>query len=380
MFQTVAVPFQYPRLKKPAIQLRLLSIQPDDETSRLVAKLETYYIGETPPYVALSYTWGDPLPTKSATIRRQSVRLRYNCWHALWQARSQYPNSLIWADRLCIDQRNLEEKSIQVRMMGSIFADADLVVACIGPHFDDSPFACRVIQCLEATNSVEMSSTTEHKLYVSATPAYPCPDERRLPFQRKWRIVVKDFGSMDRLGRAMDGLGWRSFWKRLWIVQEIRLARRLEILCGDSKIDWESFFLLLGETQKYWRSLDRRELSALTMFEFRHRELLSPTQLLPVLKTFQCSDSRDLIFGSLEVVAWSQQVPVDYSLTRLELAAAVIAAWDDDTTTYRAKLKILSDLLDLEPNDPNVVLPREGIEQRVWNLMSWTHWHRALAG
>jgi hypothetical protein len=47
-----------------------------------------------------------------------------------------------------------------------------------------------------------------------------------LPPDSQWSILLKFFR-------------WRRF-SRLWILQEVALARELEVLCGCSTLDWES--------------------------------------------------------------------------------------------------------------------------------------------
>jgi Heterokaryon incompatibility protein (HET) len=42
-----------------------------------------------------------------------------------------------------------------------------------------------------------------------------------------------------------DGLLDCSFWSRLWIVQEISLARQIFLMCGNAILTWEAFTLLL---------------------------------------------------------------------------------------------------------------------------------------
>jgi len=41
--------------------------------------------------------------------------------------------------------------------------------------------------------------------------------------------------------RALDALYWRPWFKRIWIVQEITLAREAVVLCGDEHMPWLNF-------------------------------------------------------------------------------------------------------------------------------------------
>jgi len=54
--------------------------------------------------------------------------VRENCWHALLQCRQRRIQTHIWIDSICIDQTNVAEKSAQVAMMASVFAQVSRVL------------------------------------------------------------------------------------------------------------------------------------------------------------------------------------------------------------------------------------------------------------
>jgi hypothetical protein len=61
-----------------------------------------------------------------------------NLFSALHRMYDQFGSKAIWIDQICIDQNNLEERSNQVQIMGSIFQKAKQVVVWLGEEENDS--------------------------------------------------------------------------------------------------------------------------------------------------------------------------------------------------------------------------------------------------
>ncbi|KAF2209986.1 hypothetical protein CERZMDRAFT_46157, partial [Cercospora zeae-maydis SCOH1-5] len=96
-------------------------------------RLETsiFALDDAPEYCAISYTWGT-WGSQEIFIDDEPRLVRLNCRHALRQARLHHGASWVWIDSLCVNQMDSNEKSHQVKRMGSIFASAHRVLCCIG--------------------------------------------------------------------------------------------------------------------------------------------------------------------------------------------------------------------------------------------------------
>lgn len=84
-------------------------------------------------YEAVSYVWGEPTldhPLYHADGTR--VLVTKNLDLALRRFRKERKPRWLWADAVCIDQSNLQEKGEQVRLMGQIFRSARRVLAWLG--------------------------------------------------------------------------------------------------------------------------------------------------------------------------------------------------------------------------------------------------------
>lgn len=124
--------FQYCGLSPQKI--RLLEIQkPGHKSPHPHFRLKHYYRNETPPYIALSYTWGDEdNPIEEIFINSRKKRVRPNLFQALYFLRGYHQFQYLWVDALCIDQDDVAERNEQVRNMHYTFRNAKLVVAWLG--------------------------------------------------------------------------------------------------------------------------------------------------------------------------------------------------------------------------------------------------------
>jgi hypothetical protein len=110
-------------------------------------RLITASLDNCPPYVAVSYTWDPALfaegsftettPSKAGTCEviceDAVIRVHDTVLPALTCIREPSRlQSRIWLDAVCINQKDLEERAAQVKIMGEIYASADEVVITLG--------------------------------------------------------------------------------------------------------------------------------------------------------------------------------------------------------------------------------------------------------
>ncbi|KAF2804442.1 uncharacterized protein BDZ99DRAFT_397927, partial [Mytilinidion resinicola] len=98
--------------------IRLLELLPAHDLNapiRVRLKSVSLLDPSRPTYEALSYCWGDPADPGMMWCQRKGwPNLDQNLWAALFRLRLEDRKRLIWADSVCINQADDEEKSWQV--------------------------------------------------------------------------------------------------------------------------------------------------------------------------------------------------------------------------------------------------------------------------
>jgi hypothetical protein len=244
---------------------------------------------QRPKYEALSYTWGLPEPTKTIFIDGEPVTIRKNPFTALRCLRHGEIDRYLWVDAICIDQNNLEERKKQVGIMDFIYTRASCVLVWLGlpglPSSSDLP-------------------------------------PTGLPF---WDI--------DKTHR--DWLLGNEYWRRVWIVQELGLARRLKVYTSSWCQDWDDFFRDLSlEILPPRKAVRRTEYLKDFVFiekldEKRKDRHGNSNRLETLLEDFQyakCQDPRDKIYGFLGLAHDSEEghIEANYSKPLFDLYAEVM--------------------------------------------------------
>ena len=123
--------FKYTRLPQGDF-IRILDLKHGDLDSPLEFSLQLAQLRDYPPYEALSYTWG--LRGDSATVLCQGIPISIpsNLRDGLRMLRKPTSNRIVWADSLCINQNDNEEKNHQVALMGRIYQQASQVIVWLG--------------------------------------------------------------------------------------------------------------------------------------------------------------------------------------------------------------------------------------------------------
>ncbi|KAG4444118.1 hypothetical protein IFR05_000347 [Cadophora sp. M221] len=265
---------------RPSIRLAIL--QPGPRNASIRVKLGRSAFAERPRYEALSYTWGRADDLRAIELNGTRVEVRKNLALALIHLRHASEERVLWIDAICINQSDLEERNRQVELMAYIYARAKRVLVWLGI------------------------------------------------------IVHSDFTTGDENGFDRNDLGTlchQSYWRRIWIVQEIGAATDLELHWGlkwqmDQENNWESrsgvwtdfFASILGdETTNLAVKLARQR-------EGRHGDSFLLANLMEVCKDSLCEEPRDKVYGFVGIAHDCQDgsFPVDYSKSLFEVYEDVV--------------------------------------------------------
>jgi Heterokaryon incompatibility protein (HET) len=307
----------YDDLDDARAQIRLIAVQPSSDPDEVLrCHMKTVSLNDHPQYTALSYVWGDPTVTEEIVVNGVDQAVTTNLAAALRQLRSGVRIShtkdpvdfwpfrvlapLLWVDAICINQKDISERSSQVRIMGRIYREALRVISWLGPEADGSAKAIAAIR--QIGHEIDEIS--------------PGGD------QLDWLQGYPDLLQSDEIAwSAIDLLWEREYWNRIWIVQEIVLAKQLFLVCGREMVVSDTILIVhnwahsieTGEGKpafipsKVWLSLATKTLfNALpiarnqVMRNFQHQSI-SPL-LLNLGLELRAADPRDKIYALLDLV------------------------------------------------------------------------------
>jgi len=113
-------------------EIRLLVLRPGDGTAVVACDLITVSLDDNPIYEALSYVWGDASKQTYVELCGQQASVTINLEAALRAFRLKDCDRTIWVDALCINQRYIDERNDQIRIMGRIYEDAKSCIVWLG--------------------------------------------------------------------------------------------------------------------------------------------------------------------------------------------------------------------------------------------------------
>ena len=111
-------------------------MQPAAESQPLSCSLSIVSLESKPDYETLSYVWGDPSLSNEIIADGRVINITKNLRTALWYLRTPDVPRVIWADGICINQSDLDERSFQVQIMGDIYRQARGVQIWLGKTED----------------------------------------------------------------------------------------------------------------------------------------------------------------------------------------------------------------------------------------------------
>jgi hypothetical protein len=370
-FNVLSLPhFDYNQenVKLKAGQIRLITLLPSSlstDVRYLECKMQVFGCDTNPKYRALSYTWGSPKRSRAIIINGQSLLVTESVEIALRRLQRKEESVNLWVDQLCINQDDDDEKSVQVSMMGAIYAKSTETVVWLGPTADSSDAAMDFLN--EIGKEASEFGLTQHppevfqdwstSLIAKDDPYESMKLKSELLYQRvkeRWPLI------------AYSAFVQRRWFHRIWIIQEFSISGEVIIMCGDREItysyfrDAEVFFSLYkgrllqelqGATASSRRDLSQEEQAHVEVLKsiktghitglistrqkvqklhFDHQKV--PLLLDRLLKRYQidvvdnnpeleCKDPRDRIFGLLTMAEDAERIGLrpDYHKNCIEV-------------------------------------------------------------
>lgn len=291
--------FLYPPVKQRS-ETRLACLYPGSVADPIKCDIRMGRLENLPSYEAISYTWadesGDITKCKTIYLNSRPFFVTSNCEAALKRLRLRWSYRTIWMDAISIDQDNSEELGHQVQLMPEIYARALRVVIYIGEADDNSAI---VLDYLRHGNSSVLL--------------------RRNPF-------------FDTITALSDILA-RRYFSRVWILQEVALARQAVLVCGSTTIPWSCFTLdnLTARQMLHWSSsklLNSFPLPPVICFGApRYKDPDDLLAILDMARPCNALDPRDKVFALIGLITGAQAegFMADYTLTVEQVYTSVAA-------------------------------------------------------
>ncbi|KAF4633887.1 hypothetical protein G7Y89_g4233 [Cudoniella acicularis] len=194
--------------------IRLLRLYPGHGRAELKGVLYHVWLDSAEPFQAISYVWGNSLKLFNLKTPEGSIPLTVSLYLGLKRLRERDRAVVLWADAICIDQDNNQEKGHQILIMSEIFKSAKCVYAWLGEGADKSSLA---IDCL-----LEIRARSQRSSQSSAVtiPSAENP---------VWNVINKFFS--------------REWFQRVWVVQELVLASEVIMVCGQRMVQWDQIYI-----------------------------------------------------------------------------------------------------------------------------------------
>jgi hypothetical protein len=112
----------YRPLNENTREIRLAHILPTQH-EEVQVELQVVSLDDSPVYEALSYVWGDPGITKPIIVNGRQMNVTVSLEAAFRKFRQQADGAVvvIWADAICINQKDIQERGQQVSIMADIY-------------------------------------------------------------------------------------------------------------------------------------------------------------------------------------------------------------------------------------------------------------------
>lgn len=317
------------------VQIRLLHLLPGQESDPLECSLETVTPFEEPnietlvnneshptrrllPYEAISYAWGNVNSEETIVCNGKLLSITSSLAAALRRMRRRIgPPRVLWADGICINQKNDSEKEQQVPLMAAIYSQAKQVLCWLGED-DEGHAACtfgladtlwtRVQPRFQQTQREQIQKIV-YKVLPTLEVPQKIPPETPSELAESANWITGFFLDFDELDEEIQDasnavhfveLFKKSWFHRMWIRQEIGWATKATVLCGRWQTDWRSLFVAhLWARSRAFKNHKLEWHHTVNMGFDNFNESRSTLQLLVSSRRFQCTNPKDRVFALL---------------------------------------------------------------------------------
>jgi hypothetical protein len=282
--------YTYQPLDSKKHQIRLLELCAMS-ASAAHYRLATFDYEIAPSYVALSYTWGDPDHNVFVIIDGKKFEIQQGLARFL---RTYRERTYLWIDQMCINQSDFQERNHQVSLMAKIYMRCDFVLVWLQ---DESYFTRSTYQAaLDFNKGIQRY------------------DESSINREERG-------DNTELINRPVLALMLNRYFSRLWIVQELLLARNVRILVeGNIWVSWKSLF----DACHTWSSELRMSVPGATWLVTTHLHKFVLDSITPKNASYYfthavhncckngCRDTLDKVYGLMSLIKPENRIRINY--------------------------------------------------------------------
>jgi hypothetical protein len=290
---TMEIQYHY-ELLPTASSIRLLRLSFGADNEQILSEITDFELADAPPYTATSYFWGDPTPTRQVYIvdsdgaKQGHLGVHENLWHLLrnvciqQQAQGEQ-RAYFWTDCLSLNQSNKDEVSQQVARMGEIYSSAGKVLVWLG-HEE------KLAQALGTLNA--------------------WPERKHCSSCEGVVITTTTSEAIKAVSSAINGLLALPYWRRVWIVQEVVLAKAISVMVGQATVDFDDFCnkvdFFATEYRVHTAQAERHGIRTLCDMRAQPNYKFGLGELLKDHLDRECTQTIDVVYGFLGLVAQTE--------------------------------------------------------------------------
>ncbi|KFY13146.1 hypothetical protein V491_06501 [Pseudogymnoascus sp. VKM F-3775] len=300
--------FKYSALQPDKDCTRLVCIQPaGKEDDPISCTLIDAVFGDRPKYQALSYMWGDEADKLKILLNGAEFYVTHNLFDALQFLRLEPDRMPVWIDAISINQADVPERNRQLQMMPYIYFRADTVLVWLGKKYAkyESVDAKEDI----GTGSELVGNNISDKTIGPPNRSTVDGDCSSTPASGEHTAGEAEFAEEVRTDR---------YWDRVWIIQEIGKAHRIQVCFGYRRIiDWETFIKLIA-----YKAPKERFGGPYYLDELRKQKDKGGHTLRKLLENHRgalCTDQRDKVYGLVGLAMDARGFPMDYGKREIDV-------------------------------------------------------------
>jgi Heterokaryon incompatibility protein (HET) len=236
--------FEYESIESPH-DLRACELLPGNVDEDVHIKLYHQPLSTLKECEALSYEWGGQIKDNIIYCDGKILKVTRNLMVALKRLRNKkLPSSesrLLWIDAVCINQRDADEVPKQILIMSKIYSHAKRVLVWIGEEktLTREAFGILPVLAMYFEKSVEplgeLDENNDWRIIRQSSMLVDGDRIEQLTQEECWPSVLELLTS-------------RTYFTRLWTVQEVALSQEREtlVICGNVFTTWAVFHRAAG--------------------------------------------------------------------------------------------------------------------------------------